>query len=365
MTLFWEDVRNMAHPSFNRGQATLINVAALSLISLTVIFGLSSSQEDEASNIESGTSASASSTLGQITTERIVAADAAPGDWLAYGRDYKEQRFSPLTQINKDSIDDLELAWTADMYTTRGLEASPIVVDGIMYMTGSWSVVYAVDATTGEEIWSYDPEVPGDWARKACCDVVNRGVAVYDGAVYVASLDGYLISLNAETGEEIWRINTIIDRTKAYTITGAPRIANGRVFIGNGGGEYGVRGYVTAYDAKTAHKIGASSPCPATQTSRLSIRKWPKPPRLGRAANGGKSAVAARSGIPLFMTPIPIRYFWASAMAARGRAPSALRAVAIICSSPPLWRWTQTPVARNGITKPRPAIHGTTPPCRI
>ena len=79
-------------------------------------------------------------------------------------------------------------------------------------------MVYAVDAKTGEEVWSYDPEVPGDWARKACCDVVNRGVAVYDGAVYVASLDGHLISLNAETGEEIWRVNTIIDRTRAYTI---------------------------------------------------------------------------------------------------------------------------------------------------
>ena len=121
-------------------------------------------------------------------------------------------------QINKKTIEDLELAFSVDMYTTRGLEASPIVVDGILYMTGSWSVVYAVDAQTGEEIWSYDPEVPGDWARKACCDVVNRGVAVYDGAVYVASLDGYLISLNAETGEEIWRVNTIIDRTRAYTI---------------------------------------------------------------------------------------------------------------------------------------------------
>ena len=173
---------------------------------------------------------------------------------MSYGRDYGEQRFSPLTQVNKKTIKDLELAWSFDMYTNRGLEASPIVVDGIMYMTGSWSVVFAVDAKTGEEIWSYDPEVPGDWARKACCDVVNRGVAVYEGAVFVATLDGYLVALNAENGEVIWRKNTIIDRTRSYTITGAPRVANGRVFIGNGGGEYGVRGYVTAYDTKTGEE---------------------------------------------------------------------------------------------------------------
>ncbi len=243
----------MAHPSFNRKQATTINVVALGIISLMVLIGLSPSEQTSSSQApEAG--ATASDSLGQIDTARIVNADAAPGDWLAYGRDYREQRFSPLTQINKNSIDDLELAWSFDMLTTRGLEASPIVADGVMYMTGSWSVVYAVDAKTGEELWSYDPEVPGDWARKACCDVVNRGVAVYDGAVYVASLDGYLIALNAQTGDVIWRKNTIIDRSRAYTITGAPRVANGRVFIGNGGGEYGVRGYVTAYDAKTGEQ---------------------------------------------------------------------------------------------------------------
>ena len=131
----------MAHPSFSQGQATVINVVALSVIALTVIAGLSSGSEEDSSSVETTATAVASSTSGQISTERIIAADAAPGDWLAYGRDYKEQRFSPLTQINKDTIGDIEVAWTADMYTTRGLEASPIVADGVMYMTGSWSVV--------------------------------------------------------------------------------------------------------------------------------------------------------------------------------------------------------------------------------
>ena len=241
----------MAHPSLTQKQATLVNVVALGTIAALALVGILSSTSLERSEADTPMQAAPSTTVGLIDTQRILAADEAPGDWLSYGRDYGEQRFSPLTQVNKETIKDLELAWSFDMYTNRGLEASPIVVDGIMYMTGSWSVVFAVDAKTGEEIWSYDPEVPGDWARKACCDVVNRGVAVYEGAVYVATLDGYLVSLNAETGEVIWRINTIIDRTRAYTITGAPRVANGRVFIGNGGGEFGVRGYVSAYDTKT------------------------------------------------------------------------------------------------------------------
>ena len=241
----------MAHPSLSQKQATLVNVIALGTIAALALVGILGSTSLERSEVGTQMLASPSTSVGLIDTQRIVAADEAPGDWLSYGRDYGEQRFSPLTQVNKKTIKDLELAWSFDMYTNRGLEASPIVVDGIMYMTGSWSVVFAVDAMTGEEIWSYDPEVPGDWARKACCDVVNRGVAVYEGAVYIATLDGYLVSLNAETGEVIWRINTIIDRTRAYTITGAPRVANGRVFIGNGGGEFGVRGYVSAYDTKT------------------------------------------------------------------------------------------------------------------
>ena len=244
----------MAHPSLTKKQATLVSIIALGTIAALALVGILSSTSLEQSEADTPMQAAPSSTVGLIDTQRILAADEAPGDWLAYGRDYGEQRFSPLTQVNKKTIKDLELAWSFDMYTNRGLEASPIIVDGIMYMTGSWSVVFAVDAKTGEEIWSYDPEVPGDWARKACCDVVNRGVAVYEGAVFVATLDGYLVALNAENGEVIWRKNTIIDRTRSYTITGAPRVANGRVFIGNGGGEYGVRGYVTAYDTKTGEE---------------------------------------------------------------------------------------------------------------
>ena len=200
-------------------------------------------------------SVSGSTNIGLIDDARILEAESEPGNWLAHGRTYEEQRFSPLSQINKETVSDLGLVWSKDMGTNRALEATPIVVDGIMFFTSTWSRVYAVDALTGETIWTFDPKVPGEWARKACCDIVNRGVAVYNGKVYSASLDGRLFSLNAETGEVVWEVDTIIDRTRSYTITGAPRVAKGKVYIGNGGAEYGVRGYVTAYDTETGDQV--------------------------------------------------------------------------------------------------------------
>jgi quinohemoprotein ethanol dehydrogenase len=188
-----------------------------------------------------------------IDGARVMAADQEPGNWPAHGRTYGEQRFSPLAKINADNASTLGAAWEYETNTIRGLEASPIVVDGVMFATGSWSVVYALDAKTGEELWTYDPKVPGEWGRKGCCDVVNRGVAVWKGRVYVGTYDGRLVSLEAKSGKPIWDISTI-DRTKPYTITGAPRIVKGKVIIGNGGGELGVRGYITAYDAETGHQ---------------------------------------------------------------------------------------------------------------
>ena len=139
-------------------------------------------------------------TIGLIDDARINNAASEPGNWLAYGRTYEEQRFSPLTQINRENVADLGLAWYRDMGTNRAQEATPIVVDGIMFFTSAWSRVFAMEATTGEIVWTYDPEVPGEVGRRACCDVVNRGVAVYKGRVYVGSLDGRLIALDAATG---------------------------------------------------------------------------------------------------------------------------------------------------------------------
>jgi quinohemoprotein ethanol dehydrogenase len=135
--------------------------------------------------------------------------------------------------------------------THRGMEATPIMVDGTLYVSGPWSVVYAIDARTGKERWRYDPKVDGQFARRACCDAVNRGVAVADGSVYIGTLDGYLVSIDAQTGQPRWKVDTFTDRKRSYTITGAPRVAGDVVVIGNGGAELDARGYATAFDRRT------------------------------------------------------------------------------------------------------------------
>ena len=186
--------------------------------------------------------------FADVSAERLINADSDPGQWMAHGRTYSEQRFSPLDNITTDNIERLGLAWYAELDTERGQEATPIMVDGVIYVSTAWSKVKAFDAISGAPLWDYDPEVPGGWAVHACCDVINRGVAVWEGKVFVGTLDGRLVALDAETGRELWDVNTI-DRSKPYTITGAPRVVKGRVLIGNAGAEMGVRGYVSAYDA--------------------------------------------------------------------------------------------------------------------
>jgi quinohemoprotein ethanol dehydrogenase len=188
-----------------------------------------------------------------VDAARLLNADGDKNNWLTYGRTYSEQRFSPLDQIKIDNIDKLDLAWHADLDTERGQEATPIVVDGVMYVSTAWSKVFALDAATGRELWAYDPKVPGEWAVHACCDVVNRGVAVSDGKVFVGTLDGRLVALDSRTGKEVWSTLTI-DQKFPYTITGAPRVVKGKVLIGNGGAELGVRGYIAAYDVATGRQ---------------------------------------------------------------------------------------------------------------
>jgi PQQ-dependent dehydrogenase (methanol/ethanol family) len=184
-----------------------------------------------------------------VDDARLVDADGDQDNWLTNGRTYKEQRHSPLTQVNEETVERLGLAWYANMGTIRGLEATPLVVDGVIYVTSSWSIIYAFDAATGDRKWMYDPKVNRQHARFVCCDVVNRGVAFYQGKVFAGTIDGRLVAVAAETGKLAWETQTTPEG-KAYSITGAPRIADGKVLIGNGGAEFGVRGYVTAYDAE-------------------------------------------------------------------------------------------------------------------
>lgn len=189
-----------------------------------------------------------------VDQNSIKANAATSNDWPAIGLDHGETRFSKLNQINTDNVKNLGLVWSYNLESSRGVEATPIVVDGIMYVTASWSVVHAIDVRTGKKIWTFDPEVPRTIGYKGCCDVVNRGVALHKGKVYVGAYDGRLIALDAVTGKKVWEKDTLIDKEHSYTITGAPRVVNGKVVIGNGGAEYGARGYVTAYDAETGNQ---------------------------------------------------------------------------------------------------------------
>jgi len=191
----------------------------------------------------------------QVDGPRIIAADREPGNWMSHGRTYDEQRYSPLDRVNAGNVGQLGMAWTTKLDIDSGTEATPLVVDGVMYTTGAFSIVYAINAATGELLWKYDPKVPAENLGQGCCGPVNRGVAVWQGKVYVGSFDGRLIALDAGTGQLVWSVDTLIDRSKSYSITGAPRIVKGKVLIGNGGAEFGVRGYVTAYDADTGKQV--------------------------------------------------------------------------------------------------------------
>ncbi|MFT6274435.1 MAG: PQQ-dependent dehydrogenase (methanol/ethanol family) [Halioglobus sp.] len=188
----------------------------------------------------------AEKTMSEKQLARPLPAVAKDVDWLNHGNDIGEARFSSLADINDGNVGELSLAWHFDYPTDRGMEVTPIERDGIIYTTSSWNMAYAHDVLSGKLLWMYDPEVPREWAVHACCDVVNRGLALQGNSIFFGTLDGRLVSLNASSGEFQWEVQTT-DKTLPYTITGAPRVVKDKVIIGNGGAEYGVRGYVSAY----------------------------------------------------------------------------------------------------------------------
>ena len=224
----------------------------LPVLSLLVLAACSS-ETDEVPPLatESAMESGASDTAMQpVDAQRLLAAADNTQDWLTHGRTYAEERHSPLDTVNRDNVDRLGLAWDFELDTDRGQEATPLVIDGVVYFTSAWSKAFAVDARTGEELWRFDPEVPQRYAVNACCDVVNRGLAAWGDKVFLGALDGRLIALDRASGEPVWSTVTA-DPEQRYTVTGAPRVINGNVIIGNGGAELGVRGYVSAYDADT------------------------------------------------------------------------------------------------------------------
>jgi quinohemoprotein ethanol dehydrogenase len=188
------------------------------------------------------------------TPDPAAPANRDPGQWRTTGQDESGSYHSPLSDINTSNVARLGFAWEYKLGTHRGLEATPVMVDGVLYTSGNFGAVYALDAATGRARWVYDPGVDGQYGRYACCDAVNRGVAVRNGRVYVAALDGYLHAIDAGTGKRVWKVDTLPDRgSKApYSVTGAPVVAGNLLLIGAGGGDFrGVRGYVAAFDVQT------------------------------------------------------------------------------------------------------------------
>ncbi len=195
------------------------------------------------------------SSAAQVDGRRLASAGQEPDQWFTPGRDADGTYYSPLSDIDDKNIGRLGFAWDYKLGTRRGLEATPVVVDGVMYAAGNWGRVYALDAASGRELWTYDPQVDGQWGRYACCDAVNRGLAVWKGRVYVASLDGYLHAIDARTGRRVWRVDTLPERGANafhYFVTGAPVVAGDSIVIGNGGSDFkGARGSVSAYSLAT------------------------------------------------------------------------------------------------------------------
>ena len=191
---------------------------------------------------------------GWVDEARVIAAgEAEPGSWLAHGQTYDELRFSTLTEINRDTVGVLGLAWVKNLDNPFRQQSTPLVIDGVMYFTDPWSVAYAVDAKTGEEIWRFDPETNRDSMRYSCCGgPANRGMAAYKGRLYFATFDARLVAVDQATGEKVWDVDTTHYPTNnPYTITGAPRAVHGLVFIGQSSSEFGLRGHLSAYDADT------------------------------------------------------------------------------------------------------------------
>jgi quinohemoprotein ethanol dehydrogenase len=198
----------------------------------------------------------ATSTL--VCSLQASAAPATPvkaGEWVTHGRDDSEQRYSPLKQITADNARQLGLAWYADLTERGQWQTTPIMVDGRLYVTTPWSKVYAFEAASGKFLWKYDPKVPREIAATSlCCNNSNRGVAYSQGKLIWGTLDGRLIAIDAKKGTKVWETLTIPEG-EPMSITGAPRIGNGIVFIGQAGSEFHQRGFMSAYDVKTGKQL--------------------------------------------------------------------------------------------------------------
>ena len=206
----------------------------------------------------------AAGSLGASANDSTVKAVADANQWAVAGHDYANTRYSPLNQINADNVGKLTLAYSFSLASLRSNESSPVIIGDTLYVTTSWGpkYVYALDAATGARKWTYEPEIPDDVLQYACCDVNNRGVAYADGKLYIGRLDGKLTALDAKTGKELWTTK-VVDYKQGSVITSPPLIVRDKVITGFGGGEYGVRGALQAFDVNTGKQIWQTFTTPA------------------------------------------------------------------------------------------------------
>lgn len=232
--------------------------------------------------------------LGAISCSTVPRTDANKTvEWTTHGNGYSEQRYSPLKQINADNVRKLGLAWYADMTERGQWQSTPIVVDGRLYVTTPWSKVYAFDAASGKFLWKYDPKVPRELAATSlCCNNSNRGATFWKGKIIWGTLDGRLVAVDAKKGTKVWEAQTTNPKD-AMSITGAPRIGNGIVYIGQGGGEYHQRGYLSAWDANTGKflwKFYVVPGNPANGPDHAASDSVAAPIRVGAQCHAGRRA---------------------------------------------------------------------------
>jgi quinohemoprotein ethanol dehydrogenase len=228
----------------------------------------------------------------RVDMQRLLNADKERGQWMSHSRTFDEQYFSPLDRITERNVGNLGLAWFVDLPTNQNVETTPLMIDGVLYVTLPWSKVMALDARTGKQLWLHDPKVAGAWNINLCCGVDNRGAAAWNGKIIFGTLDGRLIALDAKNGRQVWSTKATPDERR-YSMTGAPRIANGRIFIGSAGGEFDARGYVDAYDAETGKQLWRFWTIPGdpakgfeNPTMEMAARTW-KTPGWWTSGGGG------------------------------------------------------------------------------
>jgi PQQ-dependent dehydrogenase (methanol/ethanol family) len=204
--------------------------------------------------------AESASPAANVTAKRLIKAADEPGQWLTYGGTYSEQRFSSLHKIDAKNVGNLGLQWFADYETNQDQHGSPLYIDGVIYVSTARNVVHAFDAKSGKQLWKYNPMIHGERIRYNV-GLVNRGIAAWQGKIIMGTLDARLVAIDAKTGKEVWSTDTVPDSLglgemgKRYAITMAPRVAKGKVFIGESGGEFGVRGWIAAFDATTGKEV--------------------------------------------------------------------------------------------------------------